>query len=168
MDKDPFAENCPRLTMFCVRSMNIFHTSGCISFIFCSSSFSRPSSIVTSENSVLSCATLKLFPADHIEINETCKYLAGQQGWGRFGSCKYYPGGSVLRPYVRGPHKSNTSSQGGRWECSRLVDIELAHAPCVIIWPPSGCSAPLHTPPQPSLPSPASSSSAQAIPISNS
>lgn len=25
-DKDLFAESCPHLTLFCVRSMNIFHT----------------------------------------------------------------------------------------------------------------------------------------------
>lgn len=66
MDKGPFAENCPHV--------NIFHTSGCFSFLFCSFCFSRPSS---TGNSVSSSVTLKLFPTDRIEINETCKYVTG-------------------------------------------------------------------------------------------
>lgn len=116
MDKDPFAENCPHLTIFCVRSMNVFHTSGSISFIFCSC-FGWPSSIDTSENSVLSRATLKLFPTDHIEVNETCKYLAGRRGRGRFGCCRNYP---VVRSSVStsADPTSQRCPPGDRSECS--------------------------------------------------
>lgn len=113
--EDKITENCPHLTIFCVRSMNVFHTSGCISFIFCSC-FGRPSSIDTSENSVSSRATLKLFPTDHIEVNETCKYLAGRRARGRFRCYRNYP---VVRSSVSTSADpiSQRCPPGGRSEC---------------------------------------------------
>lgn len=62
--------------LFCVRRMNLVHTSGFISFLLCFSCLSPPPSTGDSGSSY---ATLKLFLADRSEIRETCKHVAGQR-----------------------------------------------------------------------------------------